>query len=198
LDKTYAVQGLSKPGTDLEEILTTNMNVCKKLTKKDTLIIWGGTREVSKNESLKGLVGVRKFIQINSNTNVIVMNLPKRWDLEEHSCVSEEVVKFNRKLSKYLMFQHAHYMEVICDRKLHTTQGLHLNAKGNEHIARQSVDYIKAQITSKEQTIIPLAWKESQRQDNRNKGKNREHIILENHLTTPSVELEKLQEKNLS
>jgi hypothetical protein len=87
------------------------------------------------------------------------MNLPKRWDLEEHSCVNEEVVTFKRKLSKYLMlFKHVHYMEVMYDRKFHTRQGLHLNAKGKEHAARQLVDYMKTQAIRREQTVIPLVW----------------------------------------
>jgi hypothetical protein len=66
-------------------ILFSNVKECRKLTKKGILIIWGGTKDVSKNESQKGLSGVRKFIQMNLNMNVFVFNLPKRWDLEEQS-----------------------------------------------------------------------------------------------------------------
>jgi RNase H-fold protein (predicted Holliday junction resolvase) len=161
LDNSYSVQGLSKPGTELKNILYTNANEYMKLTKNDTIIIWGGIRDVSRNESQKGLLHVWKFILMTSNTNVIVMGLPKRWDLEEHSCVNEEVVKFNRKLSKYLkQSQHANYLEVANDRKLYTRHGLHLNTNGKEHAASQIMDKIKAQATSNELTVIPLAWKE--------------------------------------
>jgi hypothetical protein len=50
----YNIIWISKLGTDLEVILFSNANECKKVTKKDTIIIWGGTREVSKNEYQKG------------------------------------------------------------------------------------------------------------------------------------------------
>jgi hypothetical protein len=52
-----------KLGADLEVMLRSNVKECKKLTKKDILIIWGGTKDVSKNESQKGLSCIRKFIQ---------------------------------------------------------------------------------------------------------------------------------------
>jgi hypothetical protein len=83
LDKSYIVQGLAKSGADLEVIFFSNVKECKKLTKKDISIIWSGTKDVSKNESQKSLSGVWKFIQMNLNTNVLVLNLLKRWDLEE-------------------------------------------------------------------------------------------------------------------
>jgi hypothetical protein len=91
------VQGLLKSGTDLEVILRSNVKECKKLTKKNILIIWGGTKDVSKNESQKGLLCIQKFVQTNLNTNVFVLNLPKRWDLEDQSCMNKETMKFNRK-----------------------------------------------------------------------------------------------------
>jgi hypothetical protein len=49
LDKNYVVQGLVKTGADLEVILRSNMKECINITKKDVLIIWGDTEEVSRN-----------------------------------------------------------------------------------------------------------------------------------------------------
>jgi hypothetical protein len=43
-NKNYVVQGLVKSGADLEVILCSTVKECKKLTKKDILIIWGGTK----------------------------------------------------------------------------------------------------------------------------------------------------------
>jgi hypothetical protein len=37
-----------KPGADLEVMLRSNVKECKKLTKKDILIIWGGTKMLVK------------------------------------------------------------------------------------------------------------------------------------------------------
>ena len=48
LDKNYIVEGIVKPGADVEVMLHSNMKYCKNLTNKDILIIWGGTKDVSK------------------------------------------------------------------------------------------------------------------------------------------------------
>ncbi|PNF27502.1 hypothetical protein B7P43_G04277 [Cryptotermes secundus] len=194
LDKNYEVQGLVKSGADLEVILRSNMKECKKLTKEDILIIWGGTRDVSKNETQKGLLGIRKFIQTNLNTNVFVLSLPKRWDLEDQSCVNKEISQFNRKLSKYLKpFDHARYIEVKCDRKCHTRHGLHLNARGKEYIAKQLVMFIKVQPNRMEQIVLPLHWKKTQRQDGIKTS--REPTNSGKHLAISSGEADKQQGK---
>jgi hypothetical protein len=48
-----------------------------------------GYKEVSRNESQKGLLSIQKHIQMNLNTNVFVLSLPKRRDLEDQSCVNK-------------------------------------------------------------------------------------------------------------
>jgi hypothetical protein len=48
LDKSYILQRLVKSGADLEVILYSSVKKCKKLTKKDTIFIWGGAKDVSK------------------------------------------------------------------------------------------------------------------------------------------------------
>jgi hypothetical protein len=50
----------------------------KDLVKNDVLIVSGGTKDVSKNETEKGLTQIRKFVRENSHTNVMVINLPDR------------------------------------------------------------------------------------------------------------------------
>jgi RNase H-fold protein (predicted Holliday junction resolvase) len=54
---------------------------------------------------------------MNHNTNVLVLSLPKRLDLEDQSCVNKEIMNFNRKLGKHLkLFEYAHYIKVKYDR----------------------------------------------------------------------------------
>jgi hypothetical protein len=89
-----------KPGADLTEILTSGVNDIKDFSKKDLEIVWGGTKDVSRNETNKGLIQIRNFVNKNTHTNVLVMNLPHRHDLEQKSCVNDEVKRFNRNLKK--------------------------------------------------------------------------------------------------
>jgi hypothetical protein len=66
--------------------------------KNDVVVVWGGTRDVGRNETTKGLQQIRHFVQSHKQTNVLVMSLQHRHDLEANSCVNEEVIAYNRKL----------------------------------------------------------------------------------------------------
>jgi hypothetical protein len=45
----------------------------ENLTKKDVVIIFGGTRDVAKNETKDGLRTLSEFAKLTVNTNVIVL-----------------------------------------------------------------------------------------------------------------------------
>ena len=69
----------------------------------------------------------------HSQTNVQVVNVPNRFDLEAHSFVNYEVNTFNRKLYKYMKsFQNATTVEVTSDRDNFTKHGLHVKREGKE------------------------------------------------------------------
>jgi hypothetical protein len=71
--------------------------------------------------------------------------------------VNTEITNFNRKVGKCLKsFDHAHHIEINCDRKYHSRYGLHLNSKGKEYVAKQLVTFIEMKSNKNEQTVIPL------------------------------------------
>ena len=106
-----------KPGATLQNIVNTSPETTGKLTKKDVIIVWGGTRDIGRNESVKGLHQIRNFVDKHRQTNIIVMSAPHRYDLEPNSCVNEEVKVYNRKLKKYLkVLNNVHILEVDTDR----------------------------------------------------------------------------------
>ena len=51
----------------------------------------GGIRDKIKNETPKGLCQIKNFVERHSQTNVLVVNVPNRFDLGVHSCVNYEV-----------------------------------------------------------------------------------------------------------
>ena len=61
---------------------------------------WGGTNDIARNESNKGLTHLTNFVAQRKNTNIILMSAPKRHDLADTSCENDEVTKFNRKMLK--------------------------------------------------------------------------------------------------
>jgi hypothetical protein len=51
LDSNFVTQGMVKPGANIKDIITQPISITKKLSKKDVVVIWGGTWVISKNES---------------------------------------------------------------------------------------------------------------------------------------------------
>jgi hypothetical protein len=49
---------------------------------------------LTKNETREGLTRIRNFVRENTHTNVLVMILPNRQDLEVTSCVNQEIKVF--------------------------------------------------------------------------------------------------------
>ena len=91
LGSAYEVTGYVSPSTGLDVITNSAKKEIDQLTQKDVVIVCGGTNNISKNESNKGLRHVTQFAQNKRSTNVIIMNAPHRFDLEESSCVNKEV-----------------------------------------------------------------------------------------------------------
>jgi hypothetical protein len=55
LDSGFEVQGVIKPSASLTAITNSVNDEVKLLIKKGVLIVWGGTRDLGKNETTKGL-----------------------------------------------------------------------------------------------------------------------------------------------
>jgi hypothetical protein len=51
-----------KPGSDFTAIMHTVTRDTGALTKHD-VILWGNTKDISKNETLKGLGGIKSFVE---------------------------------------------------------------------------------------------------------------------------------------
>jgi len=66
--------GYVKPNAGLSEI--------KNLGKNDVVLLCGGTLDVAKNNTSKGLSSVLQFVTNTEHTNVIMIDAPHRFDLE--------------------------------------------------------------------------------------------------------------------
>jgi hypothetical protein len=72
----------------------------KLLTKNDVVVVWGGTRDMGRNETTGGVNQLKDFFKKNNHTNIIQTCVPHRYYLYANSCVNKEVEVFNRKLGK--------------------------------------------------------------------------------------------------
>jgi hypothetical protein len=134
----------------------------ENLTKKDMIIFYGGTQDISKNESRKGLHHLKTFIQKSVNTNVILIGAPLRYDLSPSSCVNREVKLFNKRMQSFMLnFNHVSFLNIYTERTHHTNHGLHLNKKGKEWVSHKLVEAIIT-LFQTDSTFSPIAlpWRD--------------------------------------
>jgi hypothetical protein len=111
------------------------------------------------NETRESLSSLYTFMQ--TYTNILIVNLPRRYDFKTMSCVNQEVNTFNRKLGIVVkIFDHVYQFHVVYDGDLHTRHGLHVNKKGKESVAKQLASVIKDTFenTKKALAPVPMQW----------------------------------------
>jgi hypothetical protein len=136
LSDDFDIEGFVKPGVDITSLTSSVTEETKSLTFKDILVFWGGTNDVSRNDSQEGLRKLIKFVEVNGNTNIILLCVPHHHDLPSWSCVNNEIAMFNRKLNKIMKsYKHVKVLKTGLDRNLFTRQGMHMNNLGKERIA---------------------------------------------------------------
>jgi hypothetical protein len=141
--EAFSVTDITKPNADIEAIMSLLHLRTDNLTKKDLIIFYGRTKDISRNESRKGLRSLKDFAQRTINTNVILLGAPHRYDLPSFSCVNTEVKLFNNKLQSLMStFNHVRVFNILTERINHTNHGLHLNKKGKNWIVSNLVKEI--------------------------------------------------------
>jgi hypothetical protein len=128
------------PGLRLKSITNVAKKEIATLTRDDVIVMWGGTNNIDKNESSKGLSHISSFAKNRGHTNAVIMNAPHRHDLNTTSCINNEIKVFNRKLLKKMkMYDYAKVIEPNLSREHFTQQGLQMNRLGKELIFKTTV-----------------------------------------------------------
>jgi len=96
------------------------------------------------------------FAQKYNNTNIIIVNIPHRHDLDRTSEIDTEMQAFNRLILKVAKaYNHITIVDTDLDRQFFTRHGMHLNKRGKEWLAKLLVTHIsrlgsdKARISKK-------------------------------------------------
>jgi hypothetical protein len=166
--KDLIAQALVKPGANIEAILHLTDSEIRNLTEQDVCIIWGGTRDVAKNESNLGLQQLIKFLGKHQNTNIILIEVPHRYDLEADSCVNKETKEFNRKLKNLGdQFPNLRVIETSTNREVYTRHGLHMNRRGKEQTAGKIATVIRNILEVNKAKPVVQQW---QQDENREKS----------------------------
>ena len=137
----------------------------KCLGKKDVIVINGKANDIGskRNQTNKVSVKMAQFMQKHSNSNIIVVNIPHRYDLDRNSVSNLETHAVNRKLIKMAkVFSHVAIVETDLNRKYFTRHGMHLNKSGKEWLSKLIATQICRLVNSNNKAVpvIPLNWKD--------------------------------------
>jgi hypothetical protein len=131
----YHCIGYVKPNANLNIITSTGMSALKTHDENDAAIVYGGALHSARDNTARGLLSIRHFIQKHAHTNVLISNAPVRCNLSS-SCVKTEVVHFHRKMNKLIKSSdYAQVVNVNLQREQFTTHGMHLSKQGNDFTA---------------------------------------------------------------
>ena len=144
LGKDWEVQGFVCPGAGVDIISTALEREIKQLSTQDVAVVWGGSKDVGRNESQQAINRIQKFVETNEHTKVILMEAPHRHDLMQESCVNKEVKRYNTRMRKYMKNnKNVTVLEVNVNRSGFTTHGQHMNIKGKKLLAKRIAETIK-------------------------------------------------------
>lgn len=136
----------------------------KCLGTQDVIVINGGSNDIGskRNQTHKVLVHMTQFIQENTHSNIIIVNIPPRHDIGSNSMTNLEIQAANRKLNRIAKaYNNVTIVESNLHRKYFTRHGMHLNKHGKEWLSKQIATQIHRLVesNSKDTPIIPLKWK---------------------------------------
>ena len=165
LGTNFVVSSFVKPGATVKQINETQEMEFKCLGRKDLIVINGGSNDLAKNpgEVNSALLCLLKFAQKYSNTNVLMLNAPIRYDPLTNYRTKHIIKNFNDKLQKSVkLFNHVHLIEMTTDRKYFTKHGLHQNNLGKERLAKEIASQIREIVNfgTINEPAYPLHWKE--------------------------------------
>jgi hypothetical protein len=138
LNNDFEVLRFVNPGSGMKFIKDTARVKLQQLTKKDLVVLWGGSNDIARNNPIVGMKHLLEFVINANHTNVILMSAPHRYDLIRNSCVNNEVEVFNRKLRERLeRFGKVKMIDVVSERNFYTKHGQQLNSGRKESMAKK-------------------------------------------------------------
>jgi hypothetical protein len=98
-----------------------------QLTREEIVLLWGGTNDVARNNSVVGMKHILDLLINSTHTRVILLSVPHRPDLSNDPCVNREVKVFNVSLQNRLKgFGNVELIEVVSKREFYTKHVQHL------------------------------------------------------------------------
>jgi hypothetical protein len=99
----FKVFGIIKPRDGAEKIVNSFAEDLHNLHSHYFLALNAGANDIYKNNKRIALIQITNFVQGNYGTNIIILDVPLRYDLPPSSYVNSQTNEFNRTLKKLLL-----------------------------------------------------------------------------------------------
>jgi hypothetical protein len=162
LGHEYSIFSTFMPGAGLQNITKLAKREISTLTNSDTVIVCGGSNDVNRDMSQLGLNSLKNFVNLRTNTNVLILTLPLRHDLIQDSCVNKEMYTytFNRKLHKIMKNKEmVKILDYDIAREGFTHHGQHLSSTGKSKVAQIIAKHLTRSTRNNNIDSIPMKWK---------------------------------------
>ena len=163
LNNDFDLYGAVKPGSGTSELSESAKGVIEQISCNDLIIISSGTNAYELNGFSSPFQNIKNYLMNTTHTNIILLNIPYRYDLRNSTAVNKPISLLNRKFYKLVKtFPHAKFLESLNERNLFTNHGLHRNKQGKNLINNQLVQLLFTMFNHNHNAVhpIPLGWYE--------------------------------------
>jgi hypothetical protein len=140
LDNRYKINGLVKPNAGLTEVL----NSTRKYLNK--------SNDCDKQVYRSNITSLANFLEDSQNTNIILAEVPLRYDIGIKSPKNEQILKHNRIMHKIAKgYKHVKLISITTNREHFTRHGFHLNRMGKEEISKMIIKCLPTELNKPKQ-----------------------------------------------
>ena len=190
LNSKCDVYSVVKPGSGTSELKETATEVIKHLSQEDFLLVCSGTNDYEIDGFSSTFQNLKTYMTLKNNTNILLMNIPFRYDLPNFATVNVSINSLNKKLKKLAKaYTHISFIDTNNDRSMFTKHGLHFNKLGKRIITQKLAGLLTSTFDRKPPQPISLGWNETHDDhtldEDINQGKSN------NNVTTDELEQDK-------
>jgi hypothetical protein len=148
-----------KPGSNSNVLSESITETVKQLSNDDVLVLSSRTNDYELDNFKLTFQNIKEYLSQVTHTNVLVLSIPARYDLQNSTTVNSKILNINKKLSKLTsLTSNISFLDCNNDGKLFTKHGLHRNKLGKKFIIAQIANHIFSIFKRKTPTSLSLAW----------------------------------------
>ena len=137
LSNNYEFYSITKPGSTTSELKESAKMEIRQLSHDDVI------NDYEMFNFDQTFLNIRNFVMTNNHTNIILMNIPHRYDIPNLISVNMNIASLNRKLQKLVnVLPLTTFIKMEEDRNLCTKHGLHLNKLGKQLVQHQIASHL--------------------------------------------------------